>query len=273
MPFAAPPAIVFTDLDGTLLDHDTYSFDAARPALDTLRSLSIPLVPASSKTAAEIAALRSRIGFADCPAIVENGAGILEPGAAPDEGAPVHADLLARLETLPGALRRRFSGFSDWTVAELAERTGLAPDAAAMAARRQFSEPGVWSGTPEELAAFEAALAERGLAARRGGRYLTLSFGATKADRIREIAARYAAPGHRPQVIAAGDAPNDVEMLEAAGTGIIVANPHTAPLPALAGESAGRISRTEKPGPAGWNEAILKIIEDLKIHGEPIADG
>ena len=28
--------LVFTDMDGTLLDHHTYSFDAAKPALNAL---------------------------------------------------------------------------------------------------------------------------------------------------------------------------------------------------------------------------------------------
>jgi mannosyl-3-phosphoglycerate phosphatase len=30
--------VVFTDLDGTLIDHDTYDFKEAKPALDQLRS-------------------------------------------------------------------------------------------------------------------------------------------------------------------------------------------------------------------------------------------
>lgn len=34
--------LVFTDLDGTLLDHDTYSWEAARPALDRLKRQQVP---------------------------------------------------------------------------------------------------------------------------------------------------------------------------------------------------------------------------------------
>ena len=66
--------IVFSDLDGTLLDHETYSFEPARPALDRLKREGHVLVLASSKTAAEIAPLRDAMGFSHCPAIVENGA-------------------------------------------------------------------------------------------------------------------------------------------------------------------------------------------------------
>ena len=80
--------------------------------------------------------------------------------------------------------------------------------------------------------------------------------------RMREIAARYASGDQSPRMIALGDAPNDIEMLETADIGVIVANPHANPLPELDGEKAGRIARTQKPGPEGWNESVLRIIED-----------
>ncbi|MFZ2098943.1 MAG: HAD-IIB family hydrolase [Oricola sp.] len=259
-----PPAIVFTDLDGTLLDHATYAWDSARPALTLLREHGIPLILASSKTAAEIADLRAEIGFPDCPAIVENGAGILEPGdPAIANDASVHDRLVAILDALPLRLRENFSGFSDWAVEEVAAKTGLSLPAAKKAAARRFSEPGIWSGTNDERAEFEAQLAGKGVTARQGGRYLTLSFGASKADRMADIASRYGGAGDRPRVIALGDAPNDIEMLQAADIGVIVANPHGKALPELAGERDGRIVRTEKSGPEGWNESVQRILQDL----------
>ena len=38
----ASQLVLFSDLDGTLLDHESYSFDAARPALDRLRREDVP---------------------------------------------------------------------------------------------------------------------------------------------------------------------------------------------------------------------------------------
>ncbi len=46
--------IVFSELDGTLLDAKTYRFDAARPTLELLRTRGIPLVLCSSKTRREM---------------------------------------------------------------------------------------------------------------------------------------------------------------------------------------------------------------------------
>ena len=53
--------IVISDLDGTLLHAQTYSFDAAQPALQRLRKERIPLVLCSSKTRAEVERLLGTI--------------------------------------------------------------------------------------------------------------------------------------------------------------------------------------------------------------------
>ncbi|SLN68763.1 Putative mannosyl-3-phosphoglycerate phosphatase [Aquimixticola soesokkakensis] len=249
--------LVFTDLDGTLLDHSTYSYAAARDALRLLHHHGVPLVLASSKTAAEIAPLRAELGYPHVPAIVENGAGILEAHAKAGEDRGDYLEIIAILNALPGRIRACFEGFSDWSVGEIARHTGLPAEEAARAAARQFSEPGIWLGSDEELAAFEAELAKYGLRGRRGGRFYTLSFGATKASRMAEITAR-ARPA--PITLALGDAPNDREMIEMADYGVIIKNDHGAELPALDGEAQGRVIRTDLSGPAGWNRAVIDIL-------------
>ena len=83
--------IVFSDLDGTLLDHDSYGYDAAAAALAALRARNIPLILCSSKTAAELVPLRAELGFENCAAIVENGAGILAARETRVTPEPSHA--------------------------------------------------------------------------------------------------------------------------------------------------------------------------------------
>lgn len=272
-----PPLIVFTDLDGTLLDHESYSFAPARSALRRLAELQIPLVLASSKTAAEIVEIQKAVGCAAYPAIVENGAGILDPGHQPKtclhmsngepfaEGAPPelgrYPELLAAINEVSPYLRSLFEGFHDLGPDGIVAATGLSPEAAKLAARRQFSEPGLFYGGPDELTEFLRALGKLGVQARRGGRFLTLSFGGTKADRMDEIATRF---GNPPR-LALGDAPNDVEMLEAADHGVIIANAHGTPLPDLPGEAAGLIRRTALPGPTGWNSAVLDLLYQMEL--------
>src|SRR4030042_1090542 len=70
--------LVFTDLDGTLLDHRNYSFEPARPALRLLRESGIPLIICTSKTRAEVEEIRAALGNTD-PFVVENGGAVFVP--------------------------------------------------------------------------------------------------------------------------------------------------------------------------------------------------
>jgi len=70
--------IIFTDLDGTLLDSDTYSYEKAKIALQLLKKRRIPLIFCTSKTRAEIEFWRDEVGNYD-PFISENGGGIFIP--------------------------------------------------------------------------------------------------------------------------------------------------------------------------------------------------
>lgn len=255
--------VIFSDLDGTLLDHDTYSWRAAEPALARLADIGAPVVLATSKTAAEVVPLQQAMGLEGLPAIVENGAGVIGLGAdvgaadAQGDAGGEYARLRHILNALPAQLRAHFSGFGDMTAAEVARATGLSETDAVAAKSRLFSEPGLWSGDAAGRADFIDLLKSNGVHARLGGRFLTLSFGKTKRDGMAEVIAKYA-----PHYTAAlGDAPNDIEMLEAADFGFIIANPHHAPLPPLMGEPKGRIQRTAAPAPAGWTEAITMLLE------------
>lgn len=251
--------VVFSDLDGTLLDHETYSFASAQPALDALAKRGVPLVLATSKTAAEVAVLHAALHLGEWPAIVENGAGVYRPGASDADGV-AYAALRAALDALSPDLRASYRGFGDMSDAEVAQVTGLPPAFAKLARQRRHSEPGLWLGSDDTRAAFLRALAEQGIHARSGGRFLTLSHGRTKADGLHEIARELNARC----TLALGDAPNDTDMLQAADIGVIVRNDHGPGIPELPGEATGIIRRTTLPGPQGWAEAVLAILNDTK---------
>lgn len=251
--------IVFTDLDGTLLDHDSYSYAAAADALAALKEHGVPLVLASSKTAAEISVLHEALGLGDTPAIVENGSGLLVPGLGAEAGR--YDALRGALSQVSPDLRAQFRGFGDMSAEQIAKITGLPLDSARLARSRQHSEPGLWTGSDDARVAFVDELGALGVHARMGGRFLTLSFGATKADQMAEIAKKLG----KSVKIALGDAPNDREMLEAADYGVIIRNEHGAGLPPLPKEAEGRIRRTRLAGPEGWNRAVLDLLEELEF--------
>jgi mannosyl-3-phosphoglycerate phosphatase len=60
--------VVFTDLDGSLLDFDHYSFEGARLSLERLKRHHIPVVFTTSKTRREVEVLRQEMGI-DAPSL------------------------------------------------------------------------------------------------------------------------------------------------------------------------------------------------------------
>ncbi len=74
--------LIFTDLDGTLLDHDTYGYGDALPALELVKKRNVPLVLCTSKTREETSELRDELGLSH-PFITENGGGIFIPADSP----------------------------------------------------------------------------------------------------------------------------------------------------------------------------------------------
>lgn len=254
--------LVFSDLDGTLLDHQLYDWSAARDALAALKKAKAGLILASSKTAPEMARLRADIGFEDWPAIIENGAGILPAGATSLADVKDYAQLRSTLNELPAHLREKFIGFGDMDAKGVAKITGLSLHQAELAKTRSSSEPGIWQGSQEELDDFLSRLKTSGIISQRGGRFVTLSFGANKADRLCELIKEFQ-PVH---TVALGDAPNDIKMMECADFGVVVANPHGPEIPQLKGETNGRIIRTHEAGPIGWNTAILDLLDKLTLN-------
>ncbi|QEE47501.1 HAD-IIB family hydrolase [Rhizobium sp. WL3] len=256
--------LVFTDLDGTLLDHDSYSFEAARPALDLLKERGIPVILASSKTEAEMRPIAEAIGISH-PMIVENGAGIvgLPPQAVAADGvtsSPYNC-LRTLLRELPKELGACFAGFGDWDVEEVSRQTGLPLSSAALARQRRFSEPGLFTGTDAQKQVFLDFLDARGFTAVQGGRFFTLMPKTSKAERMAEVVAHYQRSAGEPiRTVALGDAPNDLAMLEAADCGIIIANPAHTPLPVTEQERQGAILRSEQAGPEGWNIMIHQLV-------------
>lgn len=246
--------VVFTDLDGTLLDRDTYSYAQAEPAIAHLRSRGIPLVLVTSKTRAEVAALRQSMGNTD-PYIVENGAAVIIPG---------HPDLVlgASSSASRHALRRAalvskvlVRGFSEMSVDEICQCSGLRPEIAALAARREYGEPFViLDGDPANL---ENALAEMDFQLTRGGRFFHVLGGCDKARAVQSCMAFLG----DDDSIGLGDAPNDIGFLRVVRRPVLIPSPH---LPAMRAALPDALIAPE-PGPAGWSRTVLALLTQINL--------
>ncbi len=249
--------IIFTDLDGTLLDHDTYSYDPASDALQMLRDTNTPLIIASSKTAAEIAPLRKELGFENFPAIVENGAGVLAANMSAADGDSDYEKIIEIINQAPAELRTHYTGFHDWTAGDVSRQTSLSLEGAILAKQREYSEPGQWSGSKAKCAEFVEYLTENSLRAQQGGRFLTISFGAGKVDRMNEIVEQIRTDNEAVTTVALGDAPNDKQMLVNADIGFVMSNESNQYL--FAPDKPDHITYSAHSGPKGWNACVLSL--------------
>ncbi|MDO6459171.1 HAD-IIB family hydrolase [Granulosicoccaceae sp. 1_MG-2023] len=268
--FSTPalPLIVLTDLDGTLLDHHSYSFAAAEPALNRLRRAGVPLVIVTSKTRAEVARLADRLESPH-PYVLENGALIaLPPGYFGEDGgalirlSPAYEELCAWAARIRREKGYRFRGFADMDAAAVAAATGLSEEDAALAKARDGSEPFIWEDTPEALQAFSADVEARGWRLMQGGRFYHLLGRTDKAYAAEQLLSHYRElPGEPLRSIALGDSPNDLPLLQIADIAVVIRRHDGSWMDA---QVNGRKIQTEGIGPVGWNEAVGSILTELE---------
>jgi mannosyl-3-phosphoglycerate phosphatase len=262
--------VVFTDLDGTLLEHATYSFEPARPALEGLLEAGVPVIFCTSKTRLETERWRRVLANVH-PFIVENGGAAFVPeeyfgaGARFDRrdggfgvlefGRP-YAELRQALEAIRASTGLPLRGFGDMTVDEIAERCGFSREDAALAAMREYDEPFIGAeGTA--LAAVERAARAAGLTIVSGGRFHHLVGGSDKGRAVRALRDLYVRSRGPVRTVGLGDSPNDMPMLRAVDVPVLVRRPDGghADITGVTG-----LVIAPYAGPEGWREAILGLL-------------
>ena len=270
-----PATVIFTDLDGTLLDSATYSFAAAQEALTALRTQAIPLIVVSSKTRAEILPIRRRL-LNTHPFIVENGGAAVIPtdyfpfppadsvfrsGFDVVELGTPYPRLRAALKDIQGAIERELRGYGDMSVDEIIARTGLSREEAELSKQREYDEPFVVEGPAIDEDRLAEAVEIRGLRYTKGDRFFHLMGPHDKGRAVRYLIDCYCrlagCDRDRLRSVGIGNSPNDLPMLEAVKHPILVqlANGSYEP-----GIEFPRLTRAPGPGPIGWNRAVLSLL-------------
>ncbi|WP_237058986.1 HAD-IIB family hydrolase [Microbulbifer sediminum] len=267
--------LIVSDLDGTLLDHFTYSHTAVDGLLRRLDDHDIPVILNSSKTRDEMIEIRRELGNRH-PFIVENGSAIFIPAGyfpqAPDgardeagfwvlEPGAHRKALLEYLDRDSRAHGAPYLGFANATPGQIVDATGLSLEQAEAARTRHYSEPLLWRGTDKEKQAFCARARDAGLTTLEGGRFLHLLGDTDKGRATLQLLEcyRHARPGDY-MVVAAGDSPNDLDMLAVADIAVIIRGPHRQP-PQLEETGSRRVIISQQEGPEGWRESIAPLVE------------
>lgn len=259
--------VIFTDLDGCLLNKADYDWSAAKPVLQQLQTLRIPVVLNSSKTPAEMSQLASEFQLDGLPFISENGGVILWNDLARTNEDSMQVLGAKRGEILDLLLQQKqhfqFRSFRDLGVEGVMGATDLSHAKATLASDRQSTEPLLWDDTEEALDQFRKVIEDTGLTLTRGGRFWHITGQNTKGAALQEVARRFAEEYSADNVVTAGigDSQIDQSMLDAADYPIGI--PAAGCLNVQVDEARGIVAPTE--GAAGWAAAVTTLLERCKI--------
>jgi mannosyl-3-phosphoglycerate phosphatase len=261
--------VIFTDLDGSLIDHHTYSYEVAQPLVTKLNAAGIPLVFVSSKTRAEQEVYRQGLGVTG-PFIAENGGAIFIPrgyfsfpydyqrevaGYRVVELARPYTEIKQKLEAVREKYGLSLRGYGDMDTAEVASITGLDIAQAGLAKKREYQETLNLTGSEEEIEAALARIAEAGLSYSRGGRFYGVMAGSDKGRAVMMLTDMFRKKLGRVETIGVGDSGNDIPMLAAVDRPVLVKKPGGLwQKMALAG-----LYRADGIGPQGWVKAVAEL--------------
>lgn len=225
--------VIFSDLDGTLLD-ENYDFKKSKPVIGKLLVLNVPIVFCSSKTEAEIEFYRKELGITD-PFISENGSAIFIPLGYFQfdysftrqtekynviELGTSYSIVREKLDEVKKRSGAKIVGFGDMTEEKIAEDSGLPLELAKLAKRRHYDEPfRIMEGSENEVLDSIVAV---GLRYTKGGRYFHIMGNSDKGKAAGILKDLYARGFSELVTYGLGNSPNDLSMLEVVDVPILV---------------------------------------------------
>ena len=266
--------VLFTDLDGTLLDRFTYSYEKSLDTITFLKAEGVPIIFCSAKTAAEQEEYRRELGIGD-PFIVENGGAIfipqnyfpfpipqanVIPGYLVIQIGLVYKTVREILKDIEGELGIPITGFGDMSAEEISERTRLSPKFAKLAKQREYDEPFYLNASPCQVSQVLDKIEQAGLRYTPVGNHYSTVGHTDKGKAIAILSDLFKQELGEIETIGIGDSQNDLPMLASVDVPILVQKE-----PGRWAEvDSAKIHKVDGVGPVGWSKAIKELFGDTK---------
>ena len=270
-----PKLVIFTDLDGCLLDRQTYSFEPAQAALRLIKEKKIPLILVSSKTRVEMEGYRRRLKNGH-PFVSENGGAIFIPKGYFSfqfsherewekyfvlELGTFYPQIIRALEFIKKETGIQIRGFHDLSEKDLVSLSGLTREEAAWAKEREYDEPFLIEGGEREIKIVQKKIRERGLNYVWGGKFHHILGKNDKGKAAQILKDLYKKEFSLIQTVGIGDSLNDLPMLSAVDHPVFLKGEED-----LSESSPVKnLVLLDGTGPQIWNKAILSVLRELKI--------
>jgi len=254
--------VVFTDLDGTLLDHDSYSYEPAKNEIDYLNQNNIPVIFCTSKTRKEIVYWKTKMKNIH-PFISENGGGLFIPNDyfsfSFDYTKEIEGFFLIQLgekfsllQNVVHEMEKKYdiTTFIEMSINEVAKESNLSIDQANLALERDFSIPFILQDINQYNDIIND-LKKYNLTVTKGGRFYHILGGNDKGKAVQILTSLFEKKYDTIETIGIGDSENDFSMLHKVNHAYLVKRKDDS----YASQSFNQVNGI---GPMGWCQVIKK---------------
>jgi mannosyl-3-phosphoglycerate phosphatase len=271
--------VVFSDIDGTLIDIFTGQFNTTIKFVNQLREYGIPLILCSSKTEAEQIELRRRANVSD-PFIVENGGAVIIPLGYFENmsnyeskysvmetgnfqiielGKPA-SQIKSALQKIRASSQFKFKSLSDLSIDEISIVTKMSTDAVSRMIQRKYGET-IVEIKNDDLPGFVTKVQDFGLKVIFGGRFFDITGGNDKGTAVKILVDLYRRKyGGDVVFFGIGDSKNDESMLKFVDFPMLVQRPDGT----WYDMKVDGLNKLNGIGPDGWILGFNEIINYLK---------
>jgi len=267
--------VVFTDIDGTLIDLISGKYGESDKLIYTLRENNIPIVLCSAKTFAEQNKIRDDLGLMD-PFIVENGGAIIIPknyfdfqfdieqtrikeeqGYIIIELGESTREIRTKLAEIKKKLKIEFKGVADVSIEELSRLATMPIEYAKRMSEREYGET-ILQIKKSDIPRFTTSIEKMGIKVIHGGRFFDVTIGTDKGKAV-SILINLFRKKYRNQIkfFGIGDSANDASMLKLMDVPMVVQKPDSS----WSELEIKNVIRLKGIGPEGWKSAFDKIME------------
>ena len=259
--------IIFTDLDGSLLDKDTFKFAEIEDYFKKLISKGIKIIPNSSKTESELLDF-NKLNNLNLSFISENGSSIqglnLIHSKLPEKVLLSRSvDQIYNIynENIPYHLKNKITFILKLNSKEQQEIFGLPLNKMMLALNRNYSLPIQFNGNEIEKNEFIQIMNNAGLTVQTGGRVMNICDNVNKSKAMSKALELISKKLDEEIItIGVGDNENDIEMIKQSNYPCLVKNDNfNSSL-----INIDNLITSSEPSPRGWSDVIKTAIQKIK---------
>ena len=268
--------LIFSDLDGTFLNHKNYSYDSLKDFVSKIKKNN-HIIFNSSKTFFEIKKINEdlKINF---PFIVENGACIFFPKNYLQisknfffeydsyYGYPLVKKnkkfWFDNLSKIRDKFNFNFSFFRELDNSQLKKITNLEDNEIKNSKKRLFSEPIYWNDSKINLHEFTKQVGGLKGIVNIGGRFIHVTDGYDKGFAFTKFLKLVKNDNNKFLTIALGDSQNDLSMLELSDYSCVIKSKKKN----LDLKKKNKVYYSKKSAPDGWRESIEHVLNMEKSY-------